>query len=95
LSLDIETVRTISLLARLRVPDDEMAALAHELSDILDWVEQLAGVDTTDIEPMTSVVAMVLPWRSDEVTDGNRLQAVLANAPGGIDDCFTVPKVVE
>lgn len=95
MSLDIDTVRTISLLARLRVPPQELESLAQELSGILDWIEQLASVDTSGVQPMTSVADITQPLRIDAVTDGDCRDAVLANAPGRIDDYFAVPKVVE
>ena len=93
--LDIETVRNIAFLARIRVPEDELDALAGELSNILGWVEQLAGVDTDGVEPMTSVVEMRLHERDDVVDDGARREDVLANAPEREDGFFAVPKVVE
>ena len=93
--LDIETVRNIAFLARIRVPEDELDALACELSNILGWVEQLAGVDTDGVEPMTSVVEMRLHEREDVVDDGERREDVLANAPEREDGFFAVPKVVE
>lgn len=93
--LDIETVRNIAFLARIRVPEDELDALAGELSNILGWVEQLAGVDTDGVEPMTSVVEMRLHEREDVVDDGERREDVLANAPEREDGFFAVPKVVE
>ncbi|NJO55071.1 MAG: Asp-tRNA(Asn)/Glu-tRNA(Gln) amidotransferase subunit GatC [Rhodospirillales bacterium] len=95
MSLDTQTVRTISLLARLRVPEEELEPLAGELSAILDWIEQLAEVDTTGVEPMTSVIALTPPLRADVITDGDCRADVLKNAPGGIDDYYAVPKVVE
>ncbi|MDP7667776.1 MAG: Asp-tRNA(Asn)/Glu-tRNA(Gln) amidotransferase subunit GatC [Rhodospirillales bacterium] len=93
--LDIETVRNIAFLARIKVPEDELDALAGELSNIVDWVEQLSGVDTEGIEPMTSVVEMTLHERDDVVDDGGRREDVLANAPEREDGFFAVPKVVE
>ncbi|HJO69425.1 MAG TPA: Asp-tRNA(Asn)/Glu-tRNA(Gln) amidotransferase subunit GatC [Rhodospirillales bacterium] len=93
--LDIETVRNIAFLARIKVPEDELDALAGELSNIVDWVEQLSGVDTEGIEPMTSVVEMTLHGRDDVVDDGGRREDVLANAPEREDGFFAVPKVVE
>jgi aspartyl-tRNA(Asn)/glutamyl-tRNA(Gln) amidotransferase subunit C len=93
--LDTKTVKDIAFLARMRVADDQLEALAGELSAIIGWVEQLAEVDTEGVEPMTSVVEMTLPRRDDVVTDGRRRDAVLANAPDGKDDFYTVPKVVE
>ena len=93
--LDIETVRNIAFLARIKVPEDELDALAGELSNIVDWVEQLSGVDTEGMEPMTSVVEMTLHERDDVVDDGGRREDVLANAPEREDGFFAVPKVVE
>ena len=95
MSLDRSVVKTIAYLARLRVPEDQLDGLATELNNILHWVEQLAQVETDGVEPMTSVVAMTLFQRADVVSDGGDRRAVLANAPGPIDDYYSVPKVVE
>lgn len=95
MALDKTTVAGIAHLARIKVADDRLAALADELSHILTWVEQLSEVDTENVEPMTSVVAVTLPRRKDEVTDGGYSDKVLANAPDSARDFYTVPKVVE
>jgi len=95
MSLDKDTVRNIANLARLEVREDELDHLAGELSNILQFVEQLAEVDTDGVAPMTSVAHMELRRRVDEVTDGNYPEKVLANAPERIDGFFVVPKVVE
>jgi aspartyl-tRNA(Asn)/glutamyl-tRNA(Gln) amidotransferase subunit C len=93
--LDTKAVKDIAFLARMRVADDQLEALAGELSGIIGWVEQLAEVDTEGVAPMTSVVEMTLPRRDDAVTDGRCREAVLANAPEGTDGFYAVPKVVE
>ncbi|MBL8661003.1 MAG: Asp-tRNA(Asn)/Glu-tRNA(Gln) amidotransferase subunit GatC [Rhodospirillales bacterium] len=95
MSLDKETVKTIAFLARVRVPDDQLEGLAGELSAILGWITQLGEVDTSDVEPMTSVATIAQHHRTDVVTDGRRRDAVLANAPHAIDDYYALPKVVE
>ena len=95
MSLDKATVTHIARLARIRVPEAELDALAAELSKILDWVEQLDEVDTAAVPPMTSVVEADLPRRKDEVTDGGCQADILANAPESRDGFFVVPKVVE
>jgi aspartyl-tRNA(Asn)/glutamyl-tRNA(Gln) amidotransferase subunit C len=94
-SLDEATVARIARLARIAVPEEELAPLATELSHILQWIEQLNEVDTDGVPPMTSVAAMKLAWREDEVTDGGRPEDILANAPERQDGYFVVPKVVE
>jgi aspartyl-tRNA(Asn)/glutamyl-tRNA(Gln) amidotransferase subunit C len=94
-SLDEATVARIARLARIAVPDEELAPLATELSHILEWIEQLNEVDTDGVAPMTSVAAMQLAWRADAVTDGGRPEDILANAPERQGGWFVVPKVVE
>ena len=105
MSLDKQTVARIARLARLNVPESELQGLAGELSGIMDWIEQLNSVDTSAVEPMTSVADLTLPLRQDVVTDGAQSARVLANAPGGAKllepndpdagGFFVVPKVVE
>jgi aspartyl-tRNA(Asn)/glutamyl-tRNA(Gln) amidotransferase subunit C len=95
MSLDEATVARVARLARIAVPEAELAPLAGDLSRILEWIEQLNEVDTAGVPPMTSVVAMKLALRADEVTDGGRAEEILANAPAREGDYFVVPKVVE
>jgi len=95
MALNKDAVAHIAALARIRLREEELEPLAAELSQILTWVEQLAEVDTGDVAPMTSVAAMTLPMREDEVTDGDRRDDILKNAPHSARGFFTVPKVVE
>jgi aspartyl-tRNA(Asn)/glutamyl-tRNA(Gln) amidotransferase subunit C len=89
------TVRRIARLARIKITDEEANGLQKELSGILDWVEQLSEVDTTDVEPMTRVVPIKLKMRTDQVTDGGIVEDIVKNAPVSDDHFFVVPKVVE
>ncbi len=95
MAVDRDTVAAIARLARIRVSAEQQDALAGELSNILGWIEQLGELDTDGVEPMTSVVAIELPMRPDEVTDGDRRDQVLDNAPEANGEFFVVPKVVE
>lgn len=95
MSLDKATVAKIAHLARIKVPDSDLDHLAGELSQILDFVEQLSEVDTGNVPPMTSVVATTLRRRPDVVTDGGIRDKVLVNAPDAAEGFFVVPKVVE
>ena len=90
-----DTVRRIARLARLKVTDAEAVNLKGELNAILKWVEQLSEVDTRGVEPMTSTVAMTLKQRDDVVTDGEKADDIVKNAPMSEDHFFVVPKVVE
>jgi aspartyl-tRNA(Asn)/glutamyl-tRNA(Gln) amidotransferase subunit C len=95
MTLDKAAVAHIATLARIRLAEAELEPLAGELSHILDWVEQLNEVDTSDVAPMTSAAAATLPMRDDEVIDGGCREAILDNAPRAARGFFTVPKVVE
>ncbi len=95
MAVDKGTVAHIAKLARIRITDAECAALTGELSNILEWVEQLGELDTEAVPPMTSVVEMTLPMREDEVNDGDRAEDIVRNAPEPAYGFFTVPKVVE
>ncbi|MEO8530505.1 MAG: Asp-tRNA(Asn)/Glu-tRNA(Gln) amidotransferase subunit GatC [Deltaproteobacteria bacterium] len=95
MSIDIETARKVAKLARIRVEDADLPALAGEFNAIMGFIEQLNEVDVTGVEPMTSVTPMRLVRRKDGVTDGNQQAAVLANAPDAREGFFAVPKVVE
>jgi aspartyl-tRNA(Asn)/glutamyl-tRNA(Gln) amidotransferase subunit C len=95
MALDPKTVARVAMLARIRVPEADLAPLAEQLNHIMSWIEQLDEVDTAGIEPMTRVTRMQLPMRDDVVTDGGRRDAILANAPQATEMFFTVPKVVE
>lgn len=95
MSIDIETARRVAHLARIRVEEAELPALAGELSGILAFMEQLNEVDVSGVEPMVSVTPMRLKRRADVVTDGNIQAQVLSNAPDAREGFFAVPKVVE
>lgn len=93
--VDKNTVKRVARLARLALPEERLEPMAGELNQMLAWVDQLNEVDTSSVEPMTSVVTMSLKMRDDVVTDGAKADAVVQNAPLGEDNYFAVPKVVE
>ena len=95
MSIDTETARRVAHLARIAVKDDDLPALARELSGILTFMEQLNEVDVDGVEPMTSVTPMRLKRREDVVTDGGMQDRILSNAPDAREGFFAVPKVVE
>ena len=100
MSVDKQTVAKIASLARIKMGDEELERMVPELNGILDWVEQLAEVDVTGVEPMSAVIPNSLRLRDDVVdadplTGGNRRDDVLANAPAAEHGFFGVPKVIE
>ncbi len=100
MSVDKATVEKIAKLARIKMGDEELERMAPELSNILDWVEQLGEVDTSGVEPMSAVIPNALRLRADVIdadpkTAGGRRDDVLANAPAAEHGFFGVPKVIE
>lgn len=95
MSIDIETARKVAHLARIKVDDDHLPALAAEFNTILGFIEQLNEVNVEGVEPMTSVTPMRLKRRVDAVTDGGYQARILKNAPDAREGFFAVPKVVE
>ncbi|SMC56118.1 Asp-tRNA(Asn)/Glu-tRNA(Gln) amidotransferase subunit GatC [Novosphingobium sp. B1] len=100
MSVDTATVAKIASLARIKVTEQDLAAMVPELNGILAWVEQLGEVDVTGVEPMTAVIPNHQRLRDDVVnadplTGGDMRDAVLANAPAPEHGFFGVPKVIE
>ncbi|WP_428428323.1 Asp-tRNA(Asn)/Glu-tRNA(Gln) amidotransferase subunit GatC [Pararhizobium sp.] len=95
MSVDLATVKRVARLARIAVTEEEAQRMTGELNGILGFVEQLSEVNVDGIEPMTSVTPMAMKKRVDAVTDGNKADDIVANAPNEDRNFFLVPKVVE
>jgi len=95
MSVDATTVRKIAQLARIAVTDGEVQAMVPELNNILGWIEQLGEVDTDGVDPLAAVIPNHLRLRDDVVTDGDRRDEILKNAPQAEHGFFAVPKVIE
>lgn len=95
MSIDHATVRRVARLARLSVPDGDVAQLADELNQVLGLVDQLAAADVALVEPMAHPHEQALAWRADIVTESDRADAFLALAPDARGGLYVVPKVIE
>ena len=95
MSIDQSTAARVAKLARIKVEEEALPALADEFNTILGFIEQLNEVDIEGVEPMTSVTPQRLKRRVDEVTEGDQQARILSNAPDAREGFFAVPKVVE
>lgn len=95
MSIDESTAARVAKLARIKVEDDALPALAAEFNTILGFIEQLNEVDIDGVAPMTSVTPQRLKRRADVATDGDIQDRILKNAPDVREGFFAVPKVVE
>ncbi len=95
MAVDVDTVKKIAFLSRLKIEDDSIEATREEFNKIIQWVDQLKEVDTDNVEQLISVNENSIQLREDEVTQGQCSGDILANAPMKEYGYFAVPKVVE
>jgi aspartyl-tRNA(Asn)/glutamyl-tRNA(Gln) amidotransferase subunit C len=95
MSLDRADVTKIAHLARLAVAEDQAAAVASDLSRILDLVAQMSAVDTRDVPPMAHPLDMPQRLRPDAVTETDRRDEFQALAPAKEAGLYLVPRVIE
>ena len=97
MSLSIDQVRRIAVLARLKLSPEEEQVFQGQLSAILDYVAQLNELDVRDVEPMTHALAAgeAPPLRDDVVRPSLGPDAALANAPAREETWFKVPRIIE
>tara|TARA_B100000073_G_scaffold339991_1_gene339175 strand:+ start:457 stop:738 length:282 start_codon:yes stop_codon:yes gene_type:complete len=93
--MDKKTVTTISYLSRLKIDVEKEDKITKDLDNILEFVNQLNDVDTSNIEPLTNPLEKIAQTRSDKVTAKNLKKELLDIAPSSNDDYFLVPRVVE
>ena len=82
-------------LARLELPEAQVAAMQHELNGILKLVDQMRAVDTSGVEPMSHPQAAMQRQRVDHVTEDDQRELFQSIAPQVEDGLYLVPKVVE
>jgi aspartyl-tRNA(Asn)/glutamyl-tRNA(Gln) amidotransferase subunit C len=88
-------VEHVADLARLHLTDEEIDRMQAQLSNILDAIETLRDVDTSQVGPTASVIQLENVMREDEVLPGISREAALANAPLREDPFLRVPTVLE
>ena len=89
--IDREQVLHVAKLARLELSDDEVAAMASELSGILEHVDRISELDLVGVEPTTHVIALSNVLRADEPRPSLERDQALSNAPDPADGAFRVP----
>lgn len=90
-----EQVEHVAKLARLSLSEKEKEIYTKQLSKILDYIDQLNEVDTTNVEPMTQPIPIVNVMREDVVKKNFERETILKNAPHEEYGFFRVPKIGE
>ncbi len=93
--LDEAAVRQVAHLARLRLSDEEVAACARQLSDVLAYVARLDTLNTDDVPPTAHPLPVRNVFRDDEIRPSVVTELALRNAPQQQAGCYKVPKVLD
>ena len=95
MKIDQATLQKIAHLARLNFDSQAAEKMSNDLSQVLEWVEQLQEVNTDQVAPLTSMSSEINAFRPDEVGQQLTQEQALKNAPKQENGFFTVPKVME
>jgi len=93
MSLSLDDVKKIARLARLELPEDDLARMRAQLSAILDYVAQLNELDTTGVPELAHPLPVENVFRPDEPVPSLPPAAAFQNAPNKVGDYFGVPAV--
>jgi len=92
--IDLEQVKKVAHLARLELTPEEEQQFTTQLSRILEYVEQLNELDTTDVPPTTRAIDVSNVTREDECRPYLEQEALLDQAPEREDTFFRVPQIM-
>ena len=95
MSIDKNTVKHISKLARISLDEKNADSLSKDLTSIMKFIEKLNKINTDKINPLTSIIDASLKTRKDEIKDGKIRDQILKNSPEKNEEFFVVPKVIE
>lgn len=89
-----ETMDYVGILAKLELSGEEKERAKRDMEEMLDYIDKLNELDTTNVEPMSHVFPVHNVFREDVVVNGNGQETALANAPERNGDSFLVPKTI-
>ena len=95
MSIDKDTVKHISKLARISLDEKKINNLSRDLSSIMKFIEKLNELNTNKTTPLTSIINASLKSRKDEVKDEKIRDQILKNSPEKNEEFFVVPKVID
>ncbi len=95
MTIDQDLILRLENLARLQLSEEERQQIMGDLNNILQMVEQLQEIDTSNVEPLVYLTDRVNVMRSDEVKHQLNRKDALKNAPDANEEYFKVPKVID
>ena len=95
MSLSVDEVAKVAMLARLRLTPEELTLYTGQLNSIVDFVAQLQSLDTSNVEPLAHGIEVHNVFRDDVRGPSLPREDALANAPKRNAESFLVPAVLE
>lgn len=95
MKIDRETLDKMAHLARLEFDEKDAARMMSDMTEIVNWVSKLDEVDTTGVEPLTTMSQEVSTFRDDEPRKTLTREEVMKNSPTNHPQFFRVPKMIE
>lgn len=95
MSISRDDVLHVANLAKLRLADDEVERMRRDLDKILDYVQLLSELDTSEVAPTAHVAVAAAPLREDEVRTVLSTEESLSETPRRSGDGFAVPAFVD
>ena len=89
-----EAVERVAHLSRLEFTEDELEKQYEQLGSIIDMMDSLSEIYTTDVTPLNHVMDLQNVFREDIVHESMGVEKVLSNAPSENENMFQVPKIV-
>ncbi len=90
-----ETIEYVGILAKLELNDEEKEQAKKDMASMLDYIDKLGELDTSNVEPMSHVFPVNNVFREDVVTNGDDRENILKNAPEEKNGMFNVPKTFD
>lgn len=90
-----QTMEYVGILAKLELSEEEKQAAKRDMERMLDYIDKLNELDTSNTEPMSHIFAVKNVFREDVAAQGDGGEDTLANAPERKDRAFVVPKTVD
>jgi len=93
--IDQAQVRKVAKLSRLELTEAEVEEFTGQLSAILDYVEKMNDLDTTNVEPLAHCLPISNVFREDLAKESLGTEKALTNAPQRDGEFFKVPKILD
>lgn len=90
-----ELLDYIGILARLHISEEEREKTKQEINKIVEYMDILNELDTTNIEAMSHAFPVRNVFREDIVQPSVNREDIILNAANKKEGCFKVPKAVE